>query len=182
MKRIAAVALWLLCVPAVAGIGKTAVPGERTLRFRWWPEISAPAGWQVDDGASSLYAFRALAPAGQDFSHADTVMYAKAAYKPRLVPTQRDLRDFIAHDVAEFRTEVPGLVLSKAEPIEAHGRGYRVFRFAPPRGHAGNWECVAYGEDGAFYLTFAISSRTQAGLRDGMRAFRAMVASYRPGA
>ena len=158
MKRIAALALWLCCLPALAGIEKIAVPGERTLRFLWWPEVNAPAGWQVDAGASSRYAFRALAPAGQDFSNAGTVMYAKAAYKPRLAPT-RDLSDFVAHDVAEFRAEVPGLVVSKAEPIEAHGRSYRVFRFAPAQGQDGNWECVAYGEDGEFYLTFAISSR-----------------------
>ncbi|MGN6512989.1 MAG: hypothetical protein ACTHKZ_05365 [Lysobacteraceae bacterium] len=176
----AAAALCLCGLPAIAGIAKVAVPAGAGLHLMWWPEVAAPAGWRVDENASRHYAFRALAPAGHDFSDAVTVMYAKAAFKPRLAPAV-DLRGYIADDVAGFKADLPGIAIAEDKPVQAHGRAYRLFRFAPPRDRGGNWECVAYGEDGEFFLTFVLSSRTQAGMRAGLPAFRAMVASYRPG-
>ena len=86
------------------------VPGEQ-LRLMWWPQVVAPPGWNVDEPASRHYAFRALAPVGQDFSQAVTVMYAKAAFKPR-VANAGDLGAFIAQDVEAFREDLPGLAVS----------------------------------------------------------------------
>lgn len=178
MKYIVAIFLIFTCLAAFAGIDKVAVPTDSGLKLMWWPKVTPPIGWHFDRGSSYYFAFNAMAPNGSTFSKAETVMYAKAAYKPRLSAVTT-LQAFVDDDVASFKKEEPKIVIVHEPSIySARGQQFQVVFYHPEAGNPGNWEQVAYCEDGAYFLTFVVSSRTQGGLESAMPVFRSMLSSY----
>jgi hypothetical protein len=160
-----------------AEIEKFATPTDTGVQFQWWPKVQPPAEWHFDGGSSHHFGFNALAPDGSTFSKAETVMYAKADYKPRL-PKTKSLAQLIDGDIADFHQAYPGIAATVESPVlTADHKQLKLVTFAPSVG--GNWERVAYGEDPEFYLLFTVSSRTKGGLERAMPAFKAMVASFR---
>lgn len=114
---------------SIAEIEKTAVPSDQGIRFLWWPKVKPPAGWHFDKGSSYFLSFNALAPNGGTFSRAETVMYAKATFKPR-IPNAKSLDGFMHHDIADFLAAEPGLA-AKPEGMlrSAEGKDFRVVAF-----------------------------------------------------
>lgn len=175
--RLLPLALLLLASSAGAEIENTATPTDAGLKLQWWPKVQPPSGWHFDSGSSRQFGFNALAPDGSTFSGAETVMYAKADYKPRM-PGTKSLAQLIEADISDFHRNFPGMNVSFGSPVPtADHKQFKLVTFAPSAG--GNWERVAYGESAGFYLLFTISSRNKAGLERAMPAFKAMVASYR---
>lgn len=165
-------------VAAFAGIQKVAIPTNTGLKLMWWPKVTPPKGWHFDQGSSYYFDFNAMAPDGSTFSKAETVMYAKADYKPRLQATTT-LQVFVNEDMASFEKDKPRIAILH-EPSLHFGQTQKcqlVF-YHPTAGNPGNWEQVAYCEDGAYFLTFVVSSRTHAGLQAAMPAFNSMLSSY----
>lgn len=162
---------------ASAEIERIAMPGERGMKLYWWPKLAPIAGWQQDRDFSFQYGANALAPIGKSFADAETVMYAKATYKPR-VPTTKTLESFIENDKKEFLQNVPGVAINSATPlISGDGRKLLSLSYIPKV--KGNWERVAYLDEGEFFLVFTISSRTATGLESSMSAYEKMVTQYR---
>lgn len=144
---------------AHAEIEKMAIPGPSGLSFSWWPKVVVPAGWQHERDQSLRNGINALSPKGASFSDAETVMYAKAVYKPR-EPNVKSLADFIEKDKKEFLAHEPSLDVRETEALKAKdGRVFRAFSYLPKA--KGNWERVAYGEETEFYLVFVLSSVMQ---------------------
>jgi hypothetical protein len=171
--------LIVLSGAAHAEIEKIATPTDTGLVFQWWPKVQPSSGWHFDSGSSHHFGFNAMAPDGSTFSKAETVMYGKADYKPR-VPEIKSLALLIQGDISDFHRAYPGMAVTTERPISsANHKSFQVVTFSPSTG--GNWERVAYGEDGEFYLIFTASSRTKSGLEQAMPAFNAMVKSYRFG-
>lgn len=171
--------LLLLAGPVNAAIEKIATPTETGIQLQWWPKVQPPSGWHFDSGSSHHFGFNAMAPDNSTFSRAETVMYAKAHYKPR-VPETESLAQLIDRDISDFHQAYPGMAATAEPPVlTADHKRLKLVTFAPSAG--GNWERVAYGEDAEFYLLFTVSSRTKGGLERAMPAFKAMVASYRVG-
>ena len=159
-----------------AEILKLAIQDQSGIQFYWWPVLPKVDGWHHDREYSIHYGLNAQAPDGFDFGNAETVIYAKAIYKPR-VPEIKTLAGFIAndHQVFESRNNV---VIAVADSLKnADGIELLSFTFTPKI--EGNWEQVAYGEEGEFYVLFTISSRTQAGFNRSLSAYRAIVNRYR---
>lgn len=181
MKRLIAAMLLMVPVAAWPGVEKIAIVGDSGIRFVWWPKVAPPDGWHFDEGSSHHFAFNAMAPDGSTFSDAETVLYAKAGFKPRL-PAIASLESFVQSDIADFRTETPSLVVSREKPLYAKDhKPFQVVSYFPKSPGSGNWEQVAYGEDGDYYITIAISSRTREGLIKSRAVFQALVASYATG-
>lgn len=170
-------ALLLLSASASAEIEKTAMPCKTGLCLYWWPKLPQVKGWHQDHEQSYNYEANALAPDGFTFSDAETVMYAKAFFKPR-IPETKSLEMLIANDKKQFLGETPGIIITKAKEIViSDGRKLRSFTFFPAQ--QGNWERVSYGEEGEFYLVFTISSRTKAGYDKAVGAYESLVGSYK---
>jgi hypothetical protein len=162
---------------ALADIEKIAIPSESGLRFYWWPKVTPLSGWHRDREHSFHYSVNALAPDGFTFANAATVMYAKAVYKPR-EPDVKSLEMLIAKDKRNFLAAIPDIVIEEAATLTtADGQKLRTFTFFPKS--QGNWERVAYAEEGEFYVVFTLSSRTVNGYKDSLRAFEQLVAQYR---
>jgi hypothetical protein len=181
MKRIAALSFLLIAPAAFAAIEKIATPSDTGIVFQWWPKVTPPQGWHHDEGSSRYFGFNALAPDGSTFSKAETVLYAKASYKPR-APQIKSLAAFVASDIAQLRSSEPGISITPEPAIHArNGLLFEVVRFEPGKVGTGAWERVAYGEDGEYFLTFAVSSHSARGLRSSAKVFRTLLNGYGPG-
>lgn len=162
---------------SVAEIEKFAIPGEKGMSFYWWPKLPSVTGWQQDREYSFLYSLNALAPEGTSFANAETVMYARAVFKPR-VPEIQSLGVLIENDKKDFVANVPGVTIREASEIHtADGRKLISLTYSPK--DKGNWERVSYLEEGEFYLIFTVSSRTQAGFNATSKAYEDLVSRYK---
>lgn len=147
----------------------------------WWPKVVPPKGWHYDEGSSRHFAFNAIAPDGSTFFKAETVMYGKADYKPRM-PKTKDLSSLISGDIANFKSSDSTLASTREALIRSFdGIDFQVVAYSPSKGSSSQWERVAYGEDGDYYITFVVSSRTKSGLKGALAAFKALVQGYRSG-
>ena len=163
-------------VPAAAEIEKLAIPSEKGMQFHWWPKLSQVPGWQQDSDFSFRYSVNALAPVGESFGTAETVMYAKAVFKPR-VPEVKSLEMLIENDKNNFLKNVPGVTIRDAAALtSADGRIVVSLTYTPSS--AGNWERVSYLEEGEFFLIFTVSSRTQKGFEASAKAYEALISQY----
>ena len=166
-----------LASPAGAAIEKIAIPSEDGIVLFWWPKVAAPANWKHDREHSLHYGFNAFAPEGSSFADAETVMYARALYKPR-EPDLKSLEALITRDRESFSKRDPTMKIEAGPPLRsADGRELPSLLFKPQA--AGNWERVAYLEEGEYYLLFVVSSRNAEGLANAQSAYEALVSSYR---
>lgn len=178
MKRIFLALLITLSAPTSAEIYKVVIPDERCggMCFYWWPVLPEVDGWQQDLPNSYRYSANAQAPLGESFSNAESVIYAKALFKPRM-PETKSLSQLIADDQSEFK-EHSDPIITILEPITTgDGKEFQSFQFFPK--HKGNYERVSYGEEGEFYLVFTLSSRSKEGYESAMPAYLEFVGQYR---
>jgi len=78
-----------------------------------------------------------------------------------------------------IRSERSRLRISDTPPIRtADGKPLRSLTFFPPDGK-GNWERVAYGEEGEYFLIFTLSARSLESYRASLPAFETLLAGYR---
>lgn len=177
--RIACTLVGLLLVAsstAQAEIEKIAIPAEKGFSFYWWPKLAPVDGWYQDREHSFFYSANALAPDGFTFKNAESVMYARAIYKPR-EPDVKSLDALIENDRKDFEANLPGVSIHEVAMLStADGQKLRSFTFFPTT--SGNWERVSYGEEGDFYLIFTISSRSLAGFNTAVAAYEKLIAGY----
>ena len=167
----------LLSISMRAEIEKTARVCETGICFYWWPKLPEVKGWHQDTEQSFNYSANALAPNGSTFVNAKTVMYASASYKPRM-PETKSLEMFITGDRNNFLAADPGIQITEVtELTTADGKKLRSFTFFPKA--KGNWEEVSYAEEGDFYLTFTVSSRSKQGFLKAQDAYRELIAHYK---
>jgi hypothetical protein len=158
-------------------IEKIAIPSQRGLDLYWWPKVGAPYGFFHDEAASRLTSVKMFVPKGFTFSNAETVIYAKASFKSRM-PKVKSLKALIEQDLAEFKGRDPNLIVNPGPSIkDGDNKQLDVFSFVPSA--QGNWETVAYSEEGEFYLLFTISSRSKDGHEACLPLFKAMIEGYR---
>lgn len=163
--------------PGLAEIEKTAIPGPDGLRLYWWPKLPPIQGWHQDHEYSRHYSANALAPDGRTFADAETVIYATALYKPR-EPDTTSIEVLIEHDCKRFAGDGNGIEISEVGILAtADGKRLRSFTFFPKTN--GNWERVTYGEEGDYYLIFAISSRSFAGYKAALPAYEYLISRYK---
>jgi hypothetical protein len=174
---LALVALLTCSSAAHAEIEKVATPCKTGFCFHWWPKVTVPAGWAHSKDYSLHYNFNALAPDGESFKDAATVMYVNAVYRPR-VADSKTLADFIKSDHRSFLDETPSLEISEAASLKsADGRVGQSWYLSPKL--SGQWERVAYLEEAEYYIVFVISSRSEDDLKRNMQSFEALFSAYR---
>lgn len=163
--------------PAQAAIEKIAAPCEDAICLHWWPVLPEIGGWHHDEKASYHHKVNAMAPDGFTFSNAETVIYAKALYKPR-TPETKTLDMLITDDQADFLQSDSSLIITETTPLTTgDGKKLRSFTFFP--GESGNWEKVTYAEEGDYYLVFTISSRTKEGYQKSLPHYEQLIWHYK---
>jgi len=160
-----------------AEIEKVAQICQTGICLYWWPKLPKIEGWHQDQTASMQFGVNALAPDGFIFTNAVAVMYANASYKPR-DPETKSMQMFIAADERQFEASERGVQIAEVKPLmTADGKLMRSFTFFPKS--RGNWEQVAYGDEGEYYLTFVLSSKSKTGFQDAEGAYRELIAHYK---
>ncbi|MDE2421281.1 MAG: hypothetical protein KGO49_08910 [Gammaproteobacteria bacterium] len=179
MKNIITIFLFLVSCTVSAEILKFASPTESGIQFVWWPKVTPPKHWHVDEGSSHYFSFNAIAPDGSTFSNAEAVLYAKANFKPRS-PEIKNLRSFIQEDIASIRQQKTSVQVVQEKTIfSGSHKPFQVIAYNPISENDNNWERVAYGEDDEYYITFVISSRSKSALNNALPAFASMISSYK---
>lgn len=168
--------LLIVSASAQAEIYKFALPTDSGMKFYWWPVLPEVAGWHHDRNYSIHYSSNAQAPDGFDFGNAETVIYAKAIYKPR-VPKLKTLESFIEADQSHFKSTDNVLINEATAMVTADEAKLISFTYTPNK--TGNWEQVAFGEEGEFYLTFVISSRSKSGFENSWASYVKFVSNYK---
>ena len=172
----------LICVLATstaanAEIFKLAIPTDSGFQFLWWPVLPVPKGWVHDDAASQAKGVNVLLPSGSTFDNASAVIYARADFKPRL-PSVHSLIDYIVQDKADFTSESPSAeIFDRPNVRNGDGQTLRVVSYRLPDKR--QWELVAYGEEGDFYLLFTVSGSTDANLKNAESVFYGLLAKYK---
>jgi len=143
------------------------------------PAVRAPQDWEFKEQASTRYHARAFAPVGTNFANAPAVMYAKAVPKEG---QPSSLAAFMAQDIAGFRAGDAKLqVKTGLSYPDGDGHALKAVQLVPGSGHGGQWQTIAYGEEGAFYLVFDLSASGVVEHDAAVPAFEQMLASYHVG-
>ena len=160
---------------ASAEIEKFGRPGTNGLDLVWWPHLPALQGWHHDEEASWKLTANVLVPAGQNFDEAPAIMYANAVFKPRT--EAKTLAEFIANDQKDFKENVPGVKISSLPALpDGDGKNLTTYQFIPSS--KGDWEVISYGEEGDFFLVFALNAHSGAAMRATLPAFKSLVRRY----
>lgn len=169
----------LVCLSGTshAEMEKTIVPCEEKICFHWWPKLPAIEGWHHDREHSLKYSYNAQAPDGSTFENAETVIYAKALYKPG-VPNLTTLEMVVDSDRQKFLASDPNTVVKEVQPLTTtDGKRLKSFTFHSPS--HGGWDRVSYGEEGGFYLIFTLSTGNEAGYRKAVAAYEQFIERYK---
>ena len=179
LKWFVIAALFLFPGTALPEIVKTAIPSGQGLQLYWWPKLAVVPGWHSDQDASLHYAFNAVVPDGHTFSDAESVIYAKANYKPR-TPETKSVDDLVKQDIHFFKADDPTVTITKQGDLtDRDGMHFMTYEFAPQG--KGNWETVSYGEEGDFFLIFTLSSQSEMGMQNSFPVFENIIANYAKG-
>ena len=161
---------------ALGDIEKIAGLSDEGIQFRWWPRVTVASGWYHDAEVSMDNGVNMIIPEKSTFADAESVIYTRAIYKPR-DPDVTSVEVLVNRDKADAEEHASGVRIADAAPVQiADGTKLRTLTFFPAR--EGNWERVAYGEDGDFYIMFAVSSRTKQGFEAAEQTYIEMVRSY----
>lgn len=164
----------LIAMPEIEKVGQVC---EKGICLAWWPKLEPAKGWHHERGPSFANGVNVQVPDGFTFSSAETVIYAKALYKPR-VPETTSLEILIKDDKDEFLKHDSSIAITKVPPLKTKdGKALESYTFFPKA--KGNWEQVSYGEEGDFYLVFTISSRTRAGFLASLPVYEQYIAQYK---
>jgi len=180
MKRLITTCFFLLVIllsaTANAEIEKIVVPCEQKMCFYWWPKLAVIKGWHHERDFSYHYGVNAQAPDGYTFANAESVIYAKALYKPT-IPETKSLEMLISKDKNDFISRDPNIIVSEVDaPKTKDDRALKSFTFIPKE--KGNWEQVSYGEEEEFYLIFTVSSRTKEGFAKALGVYKQFISQY----
>lgn len=160
-----------------AEMEKLVVPCEQKVCFHWWPKLPVVEGWHHDREHSLKYSYNAQAPDGSTFGDAETVIYAKALFKPAF-PNLKTLEAVVEDDRQKFISSNHGIEVKEAAPLTTgDGKQLKSLTFHSPR--QGSWDRVAYGEEGQFYLVFTLSSGSSAGYQKATAAYERFIEHYK---
>lgn len=160
-----------------AEMEKTILPCEQKICFHWWPKLTPIEGWRHDREHSLKYSYNAQAPDGYTFENAETVIYAKALFKPS-VPDLTTLEMVIENDRKKFLASDPATVIKEVRSLKSRdGKQFRSFTFHSASHKS--WDRVSYSEEDKFYLIFTLSSGNEAGYQKATAAYEQFIEHYK---
>jgi hypothetical protein len=174
MKTVILLSLFALTTVSSAEIVKTAIPNDKCggICFYWWPKLPTIDGWHQDMEHSFYYKENTQAPNGYTFKNSESVIYAKAMFKPRM-PNTKTLEQFISEDHLEFKdTEIK----ETKSIITSDKNKFISYTFVPE--NKGNWEQVSYGEEGQYYVIFTLSSRNNSWFKKSLPSYIKFIEKY----
>lgn len=139
------------------------------------PIVDAPPGWVKDEESGAHFKFNAFARKGESFTDSDAVMYAHAVYRKNAAPT---LAEHINQHKERHLKANRGSAMPKPQfTRNADGKQLTTLTSTPGKPD-GDWETVAFDEEGDYYLVFVLSARTKQAHDKARDDFAALVRGY----
>jgi len=139
--------------------------------------VTAPEGWVSNcEVAQSMGLALALYPLGTQWETAEAVMYINTASLK--IQNQETLKDLIQIDTDHFMKGYPDIEIKDLETMYLENQKKCVVK-SFGGGKYGNYEQIAYLDEGKTAVMFVISSRTNSGLKQNVGAFLDLLKSYK---
>ncbi len=142
--------------------------------------LSAPKGWIADSesGKSQGLPF-VFYPKGSSWQKGIVGMYATVYPKAENGGT---LEKFIERDISDFKSKSEKLKVTTADALttvkDAQGKERKVEVRYFTGDQFGNYEAVAYIDEGKSVVSIILTSKTQEGFEASLPAFKELVTSY----
>jgi hypothetical protein len=137
--------------------------------------IEGPKGWTTDhEVGQELGVCCVFYPEGTTWDNAQTVMYPNVVTKG---PGQKTLKEFMDHDVADFREHNPGMTYVDGEdlPLNRSRTAKLRYFYGVNKNSA---EAVAYVDEDKIIAVIVASSRTTKALNDSIPLLRTVLRTY----
>jgi len=169
--------LLLISGAAYAEVLKPFIPAEPDMKGFWWPVYINSSGEKQESFYGMTQGQYPTAEDGTLLNEIETVIYARALYKPRL-PTLASIEELIENEQKQFKDRTPGIEIKATEPVKTlDGKELKSYSFFLKE--KGSWERVTYSEEGDFYLLFTIRSQNQQRYEQDLEAYLNYIRKYR---
>lgn len=170
--RVLALALFAALMPltARAEVEKVEMKCEKGPCVKWFPKVTPPRAWHYDEDESAEQGVKVFAP---DDMHSDMRIYTYAIQKADK-PALHTLDDVIAHEKENYKE---GRVMEGKPLSTLDGKKLRTFLYATK--DEIRWDQASYGEEGQFYVVFAITTTGLYELNRYVNDYNSFVGSYR---
>lgn len=156
---------------------KPFIPAEPTMQGFWWPVYIDASGAQQESFYGLPLGDYPTAADGALLSDIETIIYARALYKPR-TPRIKSLGELVEAEKRQFRARNPEVEISAIEPVQAaDGETLTSYTYFPRK--SGTWERVTYSEEGDFYLLFTIRSQSKLRYQQDLESYLTYIRKYR---
>ena len=142
-----------------AEVENIATPDAECNCIRFWhrPKIVAPTGWTIDDEAGNYHQIAALAPGNASFDDSQVVMYARAIRKS---DQHTNLRSFVqAAADTQRQANATNKIISRGSLKRGDKTEFLLVEVTPRPSPQANFDYIAYGEEGEFWIAYVISAR-----------------------
>ena len=139
-------------------------------------QLTAPDGWVLDNKSGVKQGLHAVFyKEGFTWANAPVVMYANtASLKDK---AHNSLEALVKYDSKKFKSSYKDLKITKGDPIKLAGKNVIVKKLAGKS--YGNFEAIAYFQEGDLGIMVILSSRTQEGFESSLQGFQKLVQSYK---
>ena len=152
-----------------------AEPCEGKTCFWRRPIVDPPPGWVRDEESGHYFKFNAFVRKGEVFVDSNAVMYALAIYKKNAAPT---LAEHMNVNRQAHLKEHRDAKVADGTPVQnADGKRLATLTYTPGSPE-GDWQTVAYDEEGDYYLVFVLTARNKQAHDQTLPALAALLRSY----
>ena len=139
------------------------------------PIVNPPSGWIRDEESGHHFKFNAFVRKGEVFVDSNAVMYALAIYKKNASPT---LAEHMNVNRQAHLKEHRDAKVADGTPVQnADGKRLVTLRYTPGSPE-GDWQTVAYDEEGDYYLVFVLTARNKQAHDRTLPALTQLVRGY----
>ena len=173
MKKITIVLLFLISNIGISQETKnTGIIYGKNHSFK----LTAPSEWILDNKSGVSQGIHAVFyKKGFTWSNAETVMYANTS--PLKIPKQETLSELMKYDADRFRENYPGINITNGKEIKINDKTVAIVKRFGSKSY-GNYEAIAYIDEGKTGIMIVMSSRTEFGIERDYEKFVELVKSY----
>lgn len=138
--------------------------------------VKAPSMWKADcDAGFEMNLLLALHPKNETWSRSQTVMYINSASLQ--IEGQKTLTELIQYDEDKFRKNYPSITVEDKGILNLRGSKRFLLKYFGGESY-GNYETIAYLDEGLTGILFVLSSRTKSGHDESYSSFLELLNSY----
>ena len=134
-----------------------------------WPKLNDPPDWHQDQESSQRLNANFLIPDGVEPASAEVTIQARGFPRANNSLSQMLEKDRAAAPAGTQVKQLPDVT-------DKDGVPFNLYAFTPPG--TGNWQAVAYSEEGDTLLAFTLNARSKAAYDSNLPVFESVIQKY----